>query len=85
MKRVIVAILGFVFLLTTKLAFSGIDYTDYRQEEWSHQHQENQNRDREREKEREQEKKYQHQNREVRDKTVRTMEHINSYPEKYIP
>ncbi len=87
MKKVVLAVVSLGFLFIARLAFSGIDYTDYRQEEWHHQHLGSENRDRERDKQREseRERKYQHQNRDVRDKTVRTLDHINSYPEKYIP
>ncbi len=85
MKKILITVFGLVFLSATRLAVAGIDYTDYRQEESSHQHRGSENRDQEREREREREKNYRHQNREARDKTVRTIERVNSYPEKQIP
>lgn len=78
-------------LLIGSSSFAGIDYIDYRQEELDQRHQNanysNQQRDKQADldRERDRNRSYQHQNREVRDKTIQTIDRVNSYPERFIP
>lgn len=91
MKKIFTGLMTISILLIGSLSFAGIDYIDYRQEELDQRHQnsnywnQQKEKDRDWDREREREKNYQHQNREVRDKTIQTIDRVNSYPERFIP